>query len=383
MKTYFSHVDLVSENHLLPGKTVVCENRKIIEVSDSKLRVEKGSIEIEGVGNYLCPGFIDIHFHGAMGVDTMDGKLESLQVMSDYCAKHGVTTFYPTTLAASPDDIMRAIKNVQNSLEKLTGARPEGVHIESPYINSDYKGAQLASAIRNPVKKEYQQWFDTRMVKLITCAPEIPGGMEFIKEAVKNNIRISIGHSGATYEEVIKAAESGATQATHLFNGMLGLHHREPGTVGGILADNRISAQIICDGVHLHPAVVKLIVIAKSTSKVILITDSISGAGLPDGEYSENGFIFTVKDGVARTPEGNLSGSTLSLDEAVRNTIKFTGKPIEEVIPMVTSSPATEMGIATTRGKIKVGYDADLVLVNKQLIVEKTIVNGRVVYSRL
>lgn len=181
------------------------------------------------------------------------------------------------------------------------------MHIEGPYINVKYRGAQLQSMIRKPQPEEFKQWFDSGIVKLITCAPEIPGGIEFIKEAVSRDIRISIGHSGATYDQVIEAANNGASQATHLFNGMQGLHHREPGTVGGVLADDRIYAQVISDGVHLHPGVVKIIVQTKSVDKVILITDSIRGAGLSDGDYNQNGQEFSVKEGIARTPEGGLS----------------------------------------------------------------------------
>jgi N-acetylglucosamine-6-phosphate deacetylase len=371
MKTY----------EIMNAMNVVIENGKITQISDSPLKPEKGRVQINAKDNYLCPGFIDIHFHGALGKDTMDGEGHSLQVLSNYCAEHGVTTFYPTTWSASTEDIIAAINNVKNNRSALTGAQVPGVHIEGPYINADFRGAQLQSMIRNPTKEEYYQWFESGIVKLITCAPEIAGGMEFIKEATKNGIRISIGHSGATYDQVIEAANCGASQATHLFNGMQGIHHREPGTVGGLLADERIFIQIICDGVHLHPAIVKIIIKAKSASNVILISDSICGAGLPDGDYNQKGQEFYVKDGVARTPEGSLSGSTLALDAAIRNVMTFTGKSIEVIMPMVTSIPAKEMGISQTKGFIKEGYDADLVLLNKQFLVEKTIVDGKVVFS--
>jgi N-acetylglucosamine-6-phosphate deacetylase len=382
MKTYILNTTLITPNKRIDGMNVVLENGRIIEISDGTIKPETGSLQIDGEDQYLCPGFIDVHFHGAMGKDAMDATPDSLQVLSNYCAEHGVTSFYPTTWAASAEDILMAIHNVKENQKALQAAQAIGVHIEGPYIHVKHKGAQLQSMIRKPSSEEFTRWFDSGVVKLITCAPEIPGGIEFIKEAVQKGIRISIGHSGATYDQVKEAVNCGATQATHLFNGMQGLNHREPGTVGGLLADDRIYAQIICDGVHLHPAIVQIIIKTKTLSKVILITDSIRGTGLPDGEYNHKGQIFSVKDGVARTPEGALSGSTLSLDTAIRNVIQFTGKSIEEVIPMATSVPAHAMGISNTKGYIKTGYDADLVLLNKQLLAEKTFVNGKIVYKR-
>jgi N-acetylglucosamine-6-phosphate deacetylase len=382
MKTYILNTTLITPNERMDGMNVVLENGKIVEISDETIKPENGSLQIDGKDQYLCPGFIDVHFHGAMGKDAMDANLDSLQVLSNYCAEHGVTSFYPTTWAASPEDILLAIHSVKENQKALQGAQALGVHIEGPYISVKHKGAQLQSMIRNPSSEEFTRWFDSGVVKLITCAPEIPGGIEFIKEAVQKGIRISIGHSGATYDQVMDAVDCGATQDTHLFNGMQGLSHREPGTVGGLLADDRVYAQIICDGVHLHPAIVQITIKTKSPSKVILITDSIRGTGLPDGEYNHKGQIFSVKDGVARTPEGALSGSTLSLDTAIRNVIQFTGKSIEQVIPMATSVPSHAMGISNTKGYIKTGYDADLVLLNKELLAEKTFVNGKIVYKR-
>lgn len=382
MKAYISNAVLVAPHVKKNGVTVVIENEKIIEITSAPLRGERGSLLIDAAGLILCPGLIDIHFHGAMGKDTMDAKLQSLQLLSSYCAEHGVTTFYPTTWAAVPEDIMLAINNVKENQCNVTGARVLGVHIEGPFIDLKYRGAQLQSMIRNPQAEEFQKWFDSGVVKLITCAPEIPGGMEFIEEAVRKGIRISVGHSGATYDQVIEAADHGATQATHLFNGMQGLHHREPGTVGGVLADERIYPQVISDGVHLHPGIVKVIINAKSVDKVILITDSIRGAGLPDGDYENKGQKFSVRAGIARTPEGGLSGSTLTMDAALRNAMKFTGKPLEEVLSMATSIPAQAMGISANKGNVVVGGDADLVLLNQELYVEKTLVGGNIVYER-
>ena len=382
MKTYITNGNILCDSQFMDAMNVVLENGKIVEISDSPVKPEPGSTQINACGKYLCPGFIDIHFHGALGKDTMDGDLESLQLMSRYCGQHGVTSFYPTTWAADSQAITKVIENFKDHHGKLKGSQAIGLHIEGPFINPNYKGAQSIKSIRNPDPIEYQRWFNSKVVKLITCAPEIPGGMDFIQSAAKNNIRISIGHSGATYDQVIEAANKGATQATHLFNGMLGINHRDPGTVGGLLEDNRISVQIICDGIHLHPSIVDLIIRMKSSKNTILITDSICGAGLPDGDYEINGNSISVKNGIARNSEGSLAGSTLSLDIAVRNTMQFSRKPLEEIIPMVTTTPAREMGLSGTKGYIKPGYDADLILLDNEITIEKTIVNGQIVFSK-
>jgi len=382
MKTYINDVTFLSDFRFSHVRNVIIENGKIIEISNSAIKHEPGSIEVPATGRYLCPGFIDLHFHGALGSDTMDGDFNSLEIMSRYCGQHGVTSFYPTTWAADSQAITKVIENFKDHHEKLSGSRAIGLHIEGPFINPNYKGAQSIKSIRNPDPIEYQRWFNSMVVKLITCAPEIPGGMDFIQSAAKNNIRISIGHSGATYDQVIEAANNGASQATHLFNGMQGLNHRVPGTVGGLLEDNRISVQIICDGIHLHPSIVDLIIRMKSSKNTILITDSICGAGLPDGDYEINGNSLSVKNGIARNSEGSLAGSTLSLDIAVRNTMQFSRKPLEEIIPMVTTTPAIEMGLSGTKGYIKPGYDADLILLDNEITIEKTIVNGQIVFSK-
>lgn len=382
MKTYIKNGTILLAHGLVENNVLIIEDGIIREMLPVEPIDNIDSTTIDATGLYIAPGFIDIHFHGAMGKDAMDADAESLQEMSDFCAGHGVTSFYPTTWSAAPVDILAAINCVKMCKDTVTGAQILGVHVEGPYVDMKYRGAQLPTMIRNPDKNEYQSWFDTGMIKIVTCAPELEGGDEFIKEAVRNDIRISIGHSQATYKQVLAAADNGATQATHIFNGMAGLHHRDPGTVGGILDDGRILAQVICDGVHLHPAIVRFILRAKTSSKIVLITDSIRGAGLPDGDYENKGQRFSVRNGVARTPEGGLSGSTLTLDQALRNFIDFTGITLEEAVSIVTLVPAIEMGISNYKGKIAVGYDADIVLLNHELEVEKTIVKGNVVYSK-
>lgn len=382
MRTRIENGTIITEGCRIANSVVCIENGIIKDIVSKPNGEIFGGVVLDAQGMFILPGFIDIHFHGAMGKDIMDADVASLEVMSYFCASHGVTSFYPTTWSASQADIMDALNCVKENQKIVKGARIQGVHVEGPYVDFEYRGAQLPSMIRKADKKEYQSWFDTGVVKIVTCAPEIDGAKEFISEAVSNGIRISIGHSQANYEQVFDASALGATQATHLFNGMVGLHHRDPGTVGGILDDPRLLVQVICDGVHLHPAIIRLIRAVKGSSKVILITDSIRGAGLPDGDYEHKGQNFFVRDGIARTPEGGLSGSTLTLDQAVRNYMRFTGASLEETVSTITSVPALEMGLENHKGRIAVGYDADLVWLSQDYEVTKTFVMGEIIFSK-
>jgi N-acetylglucosamine-6-phosphate deacetylase len=381
MKTIITNATVLTPDKILKNATITIKDELIEKVAQNLATLDADATVIDAQGMYVAPGLIDIHFHGALGKDVMDADPQSLSVMAQFCLEHGVTSFYPTTWSAAPDDIFAAIDTVKEFQLLMSGAQIPGIHIEGPYINLEYRGAQLSSMIRTPDRQEYQRWFDSGIVKLVTCAPEISGGFDFIRDAVAHDIRISIGHTHAKYEEVVKAAELGATQATHLFNGMPGLHHREPGAVGGVLTDKRIIPQLICDGVHLHPAVIDLVVNTKTPSRVILITDSIRGTGLPDGAYDNKGQKFVVVDGVARTPEGGLSGSTLTLDKAVRNTMKFTHRPITEILPMATSIPAGAMGLEGRKGVIQAGADADLVFLDSDFLVERAFVQGKCLYK--
>lgn len=382
MKKYITNGVLFTPNERVDDAVVVIDGDLITEVRKKKSNEVFSGDVIDASGHFITPGFIDIHFHGAMGKDAMDAELTSLKLMSDFCAGHAVTSFYPTTWSAGREDIFEAIKCVKENQHKVKGAQILGVHVEGPYVDLKYRGAQLPSMIRKPDRSEYQEWFDSGVVKIITCAPEVEGCQELIKESVANDVRIAVGHSQATYEQVIAAADLGVTQATHIFNGMVGLHHRDPGTVGGVLDDDRILAQVICDGVHLHPAVVRLVLCGKTESGVVLITDAVRGAGLPDGDYENKGQRFSVRDGVARTPEGGLSGSTLTLDQALRNFIKFTRCTLEDALTLVTLNPAREMGLLDHKGKLASGYDADIVILNESLEVEKTLVKGEIVYTK-
>lgn len=382
MKTYITNGIILTPTEMIDGSYITIEDGLISDINFQLPPLESNANIIDAERNFVTPGLIDIHFHGAMGKDTMDADLKSLQTMAQFCLEHGVTSFYPTTWSAAPEDIYSAIEAVKDYMRRQDCSQILGMHIEGPYLDLKYRGAQLPSLIRQPVRAEYQKWFDSGVVKLVTCAPEIPHGFEFISEAVQNSVKVSIGHTQASFDEVVKAANYGASQATHIFNGMLGLHHREPGTVGGVLFEKRITAQIICDGVHLHHAIVDLVINAKTPARSILITDSIRGNGLLDGDYNYKGQKFFVQNGVARTPEGGLSGSTLTLDQAIRNALHITGRPITEILPMATSSPARAMDLEGRKGVIQKGADADLVFFDNNFYVKKVFVKGECLHTK-
>jgi len=381
MKTYITGGTLVTPHRILPSHTLVIQGEKIIAIGSSELPLDPGAVVISASGYWIIPGFIDVHTHGAMGTGAMDATPDAIHRMARFIAKHGVTSYLPTTWSATPGRMMEAIENIANCPQPEDGAHHLGVHVEGPYLNVAHKGAQRPETIRLPDPEEYEAWLETGAVRLITLAPELEGALDFVDRALPAGVEFAIGHSGATYEQVVEAADHGVRQVTHLFNGMLGLHHRRPGTLGGCLVDDRLYTQLIVDGVHLHPGMVKLAVRAKSPARSILITDAIRGTGLPDGDYDFDGQVMSVRDGVSRTPEGGLSGSTLTMDQGVRNLINFTGLPLQEVLPMATSVPAEAIGWGGRKGILAPGADADLVFLDAALEVRKTMILGRIVYD--
>ena len=370
------HANVYTPDDLLTDSSIEIEDGIIRDIYPTDAFESFSDSTIDARGRVVTPGLIDIHIHGCMGSDSMDATFNALNTMSTFLGTHGVTSFLATTVTNSQENIKSALENISQYHADMDGARLLGAHIEGPYINIAFKGAQNPNHFRSPLKSEYDAWLENESVKLITIAPELAGMDEFIQACVEHNIELAIGHSSASYEQVIHAADLGVRQATHLFNGMQGLHHREPGTVGGILYDPRLYTQIIADGIHLHPAVVKLTIAAKSIDHVILITDAMRATGLPDGEYELGGQVVRVADGAARIANGSLAGSTLTMDQAIRNTIEFTGLDFQSVLMMASSAPATAMRISDRKGFIRVGSDADLAFFDSAYHVVATMVGG-------
>ncbi len=333
-------------------------------------------------GLLLLPGLIDLHVHGALGYDTMDATPEALQQMARFYASHGVTGFLATTMSNPPGAILAALRNVAEVMRQGTrGAALLGAHVEGPYLDVERRGCQDPANVRPADPDEYTRLFATGTIKLLTVAPELPGSPELIAYARERGAAIAAGHSRASYDEMCRAADLGLTQVTHLFNGMDPLHHRQPGVVGAALSLDALSCQLIADNIHVHPAVLKLAVRAKGVERILLITDAMSGTGMPDGQYNLGGLAVTVREGVARTADGVLAGSTLTLERGLRNIIAATDLSLQEALPMAARNAARALGLEAHKGSLAPGRDADLIVVDDRLNILLTVVAGEIVYQ--
>ena len=340
---------------------------------------------VDAAGMHLLPGFIDLHVHGAVGHEVMDASAEGLRAMARFFARHGVTGFLPSTTTAPPGAIRRAVESAAGMLGPLPGgASILGVHLEGPYLNAARCGAQDPRQIRRADREEVLPLLESGAVRLLALAPEFPESRWLIDECVRRGVTVSIAHTEADEAQVRTAVAHGATQATHTYNAMVGLGHRQPGTVGAVLALPQIRCELIPDGVHVHPLAMRLLVAAKGPERVILVTDARRPAGLPPGATGEvEGRSVAVREGAARLADGTLAGSVLSMDEGLRNLLAATERPLYELWPASSLNAARAIGLAATKGSLEVGKDADLVLLDKDLGVRLTVAAGAVVYEDL
>lgn len=326
---------------------------------------EIGNLDGDGVdfgGARIFPGLIDIHSHGCIGNDsTVDDRLEA---MADWELSQGVTTWYPTTMTMSREDLIEA---TARDIDFGHGANIPGFHMEGPFVNEKYKGAQNPEFIISP---DIEFIKNCKNVKRITLAPEVAGAMEFIKNCP---FQISIGHTDADYDTAKLAFENGASSLTHTYNAMPGIHHRNPGPIGAASDSPNAYAELICDGTHVHQSAVKMLIKIMGTDRVILVSDSMNATGLPDGEYMFGGQITYVKDSAARLANGALAGSTSSLFKCVQVAISFGISP-EDAVKMASENPARLMGL--NKGKIEVGRDADFIIVDEDFNLIKAIARG-------
>lgn len=344
------------------------------------LQPVSGEPVVEAEGCVLAPGFIDVHIHGYAGHDMMEGE-DAVRHMSRGLTRHGVTSFLPTTMSASVEETNRAVRAVSRTMGNAPGARVLGCHLEAPFLNARKKGAQRADTLLAPSLEAYRALVQggEQAARLLTLAPELPGARALI-EALRGEIVLSAGHTTATYDEMEQAAGWGISQVTHLFNAMNPLHHRDPSVPGAALSDDRLSVQMICDFVHLHPAVVRLAWASKGAGRCLLITDAMMATQMQDGLYDLGGQPVEVKAGQARLTDGTLAGSTLTMDQAVRNLIHGLGLPAADVLRMAATTPANCLGEGRL-GVVREGCPADLVLLDSEWQVRATYVNGRMAYS--
>lgn len=369
---------LLTPDKIVTSGCLLIEGGRIVALGQ-EMRV-KGVQVIDARGMVIAPGFVDIHVHGSVDHDTMDATPESLEAMARFFASHGVTSFLPTTITAPRHKILAAIEAVSSWSGTEDGAEALGVHMEGPHINVKKAGAQPAQYVRPAEPTEYQLFFAKNVIKLVTLAVEIPENKALIAYALKRGARVAIGHSVATYDEVVESVSLGLTHATHTFNSMGRLDHRAPGTVGAVLDCDEITADVIADNIHVHPSMVRLLVKAKGIERVVLVTDAIRAAGMPDGLYDLGGQEVAVQNGIARTKQGSLAGSTLTMDKAVRNLMKAADLSLPLALQMATCNPARVVGVNDRKGTLSPGKDADILLLDDDHSVALTMVKGRVVY---
>ncbi|HEX9986777.1 MAG TPA: N-acetylglucosamine-6-phosphate deacetylase [Thermoanaerobaculia bacterium] len=339
--------------------------------------IPAGARRIEGL---IAPGFIDTHIHGGDGIDFMDGDAGRNERILTFHARHGTTALAATTLSASRGDLMNAVKAIGRT-SKDFGAEIVAVHLEGPYINAERAGAQNRESIRPADIHELSALISEapRLRWIVTVAPEAEGVQPLI-EHFRDRVLFSIGHTAATHAETVAAIEWGACHFTHLFNAMTPLGHREPGVVGAAFNAIDATAELIADGVHVHPAVLRM---AAQTMphRINLVTDAIRACGLAEGTYHLYEYPITVADGAARLVDGTLAGSVLTMSRAVQNMVELAGLPIESVLPLATEVPARILGVSDRKGRLDVGYDADVVVLNERLEVENVWVRGRMLSS--
>jgi N-acetylglucosamine-6-phosphate deacetylase len=381
MKTIIFCDTLLTPFQLLKDHSIVIEAGVISSLTPGKVKPTDGDHTIDASHMLVTPGLIDVHVHGALDFDVNDANEEANIAISRFYAVHGVTSYCATPYSGSMENLINSIQAVTKTRWPEDGARQIGLHIEGPFLSAKYRGAQPENALRDATIDEIKRWMEVGQIKLITLAPERPGAMEAIRFCAQNGIVPVVGHSEAAYEQVIAAADAGLSHATHTFNGMTGVHHRNPGVTGAVLTDDRIFAEIIADGIHLHPAIVKLVIRAKTPERTVLITDAVRAAGMADGVSDLGGQRLIIKDGAPYTESGSLAGSMLSLDTAVRNVMSFTGLPFEAVLPMATTTPAASLGMQSEIGALQPGAYADIVFWDRDYQVRQTIVSGKTVFK--
>lgn len=382
-----TNIRLIHQTGIIENGWLQIEAGKIASFGASSSPAPRGHAPIlDGGGLTLSAGYMDIHVHGGNGIEIMDDDPDAVLALAQFYASHGVTGFLPTTWTADDDPIYGALKRVadaqQRQANETIGAHIWGAHVEGPYVNPNKAGAQNPHLIRRADRDEFARWQSTGVIKLMTIAPEYPENLALIRHCTAHDIITSAGHTDATHADMIAGMEAGISNTTHTFNAMRPLHHRELGTVGTALLNPDLYCEIIADGVHVHPDVVRLFYRNKGTDRAIIITDAVRGAGLAYGTtYLQDGRNVTVRDS-AYLDDGTLAGSTLTMDVAVKNFTQFTGYAYHHIWACASQTPARMLNISRYTGSIHTGKRADLILLDADLNVHLTMVGGDVVYRR-
>lgn len=385
-RSIFHGMQIFMEKKWVTDRAVIAEDGRITAIipTDMIKHHLPAKEHVFPSDHYLLPGLIDMHIHGAHGKDVMDGSTEALHTISRSLAAEGVTGYLATTMTADNDRIEQVLKTIPEAMQNKTGAAILGVHLEGPFIAQSKHGAQAYKDIRLPDSTLMRHWQDVAQgnIKVVTLAPELPGALPFIKRLKEMDIIASIGHTDASYEDTCAAIAAGCTEATHLFNAMSDFHQREPGAVCALLLASEVNVELIVDGFHLHPAVVDLCLRLKGHSRVLLVTDAMRAKCMGNGQYELGGQRVDVKEGKATLSDGRLAGSTLRMPAAIKNMMQFTGCTLADAISMATENPARMLKLEDRKGRIAVGNDADLVVMNPALEVVLTVREGSTIFTQ-
>lgn len=376
---------LKSSRIVIPNGTtdgyLIIKGEKISKITESLFHEEGGSEIIDLADNFVIPGFLDLHIHGAGGHEVMKGR-EDVHAMAKILAENGTTSFYATTSSVGKEDLILSIREIKKAIEthnRETGAEIIGIHLEGPFLSIEKKGAMspqflLKSSLETMKEFEYACG---EYLKRVTIAPEIPGALDLIDYLFNKGYLVAGGHTAATYEETMEGIRHGVSIANHMFNAMQGLHHRNPGAAGAYLISDDVTCEIIGDFIHVHPAVVKIFFRCKGLNKVYLISDAVFAAGLEPGDYESAGRKITVdKNRVSRLPDGTLAGSTFLIKDAFKNIVENIGLSVEEAVKLTAVNPAKIAGIYERKGSLETGKDADITVLDKKYQVKYCFVKG-------
>lgn len=384
---------LITPYRLIPNGTVLIEDGVITAVEEGEI-VCSADLEIDAKGLYVSPGFIDLHVHGGGGADFMDGSVEAFLQVAKTHASYGTTSLVPTTLTSENEDLIETFRIYEEANRYNTaGAQFMGLHLEGPYFAMNQRGAQDPRYIRHPQPEEYRAILDTygHLIARWSAAPELPGAIDFALCLKSYGVLPAIAHSDAVYEEVIKAFENGYTLATHLYSGMSGVTRRNAYRYAGVIESafliDDMDVEVIADGIHLPAPFLKLIYKIKGSEHIALVTDAMRGAGMPEGDSIlgglRNGLKVVIEGGVAKLPDRtSFAGSVATADRLIRSMVQLADVPLIEAIKMLTINPARIMRVDDKKGSLQKGKDADIILFDQSVSIEKTIVKGNVIYSK-
>jgi N-acetylglucosamine-6-phosphate deacetylase len=379
MQTALTAATLITPVESIDSPLVVIEDGRIATLSSRRrTQLPADARHFDFPGMVIAPGFIDIHVHGGMGHDVMDPDPAGRVAMQRAMAKHGVTSYLATTVTAPQDRTLRALDHLGKAVGTTAddaGARSLGIHLEGPFISHARCGVHPPENLVQPSVELFERFWQASggALKMMTIAPELPGATETIRHAYSRGVHSSLGHSNATLDEAGKGIAVGADHATHTFNAMRALDHRDPGIIGAVLTDKRLTADIIADGIHVDPVVVEMFLTLKGEERAILITDGISATGMGNGRYKLGPLDVEVKDGRCEY-QGRLAGSVLTLDLAIRNVMRFAGWNLQQSVRLATLNPASLLGIADHKGLLAQGSNADLVVLTREGKVVQTFI---------